>query len=711
MFPSLGLTGYSLVGPGTDRANETFWVLDDNLTKVAGSHSLQFGGHLRYDLSNIHPNDSGTSRFLFNTLATSLYSTTASTPTSPAAVPYTGSDLANMFLGVSSDQITLQRSWLYLREGEAALYFQDDWKVSPRLTLNLGVRWEYWRAPKEKNNALVGFDFAKHAMALGTDLSTLYALQATTPGVVAAYQGLGLKFESYKDAGLPQNLLQNRNKNFGPRMAFAYRAFQGKAALVLRGGYSMSYFAANQNAVINAYNNNTPLSASFSYNPYADSTQSPNGLGNYGLMSVPQYFNGVNANNIVDVNQPRSITRGTASATFIDPNMPTSRVHTWNLTAEKEMAPNVLARVRYVGTHSADLLQTWNLNDGTPSYVYYAATKQAMPTGAYSNVALRPYDQTVLGTVNEYRNTGWSNDQALSFEVQRSYAKGYAYSLSYVTSNVLSATGNVPTTNQFMPGIVPTDPDARNRFINYMRDTGVPKHEIKWNWLVDLPIGKGKALLGNAGGLLDKIVGGWQLAGIGSLRSSYFSIGSGNWNYTGAPLQFYGYKYPIKNCTVNPCQPGYLWYNGYIPANQINTASGYQGIPADYKPYAIPLIPYGSTALPANAPSNLTISQYWDSNNVWIPLSDGSTQMAGYNPGLNPMRNQVAPSVRSWSQSASLFKNLSIHEKLNLRLTADFFNVFNHPGNPNNVSSTGFLNCQSSGSSPRVVQLTGRLTW
>ena len=137
---------------------------------------------------------------------------------------------------------------------------------------------------------------------------------------------------------------------------------------------------------------------------------------------------------------------------------------------------------------------------------------------------------------------------------------------------------------------------------------------------------------------------------------------------------------------MNPCQPGYLWYNGYIPANQINShaangqPNGYEGVPADYKPAVTPLIPYGSTTLPANAPANLNISSYWDTNNVWIPLKNGTTQMVAYNPGLNPWRNQYMPGVRQWQQDASLFKNIPIHERISLRFTADFFNVFNHPG-------------------------------
>ena len=107
--------------------------------------------------------------------------------------------------------------------------------------------------------------------------------------------------------------------------------------------------------------------------------------------------------------------------------------------------------------------------------------------------------------------------------------------------------------------------------MNYRRDTGIPKHRVRWNWLVDLPFGKGKLLGRNASGLLDRIIGGWQLAGLGSLRSNYMSLPTGNWNLTGEPIKFYGYQYPIQDCTSGTCYPGYLWMNGYIPSNRINS--------------------------------------------------------------------------------------------------------------------------------------------
>jgi hypothetical protein len=272
--------------------------------------------------------------------------------------------------------------------------------------------------------------------------------------------------------------------------------------------------------------------------------------------------------------------------------------------------------------------------------------------------------------------------------------------------------------NQYLPGIVPTDYNERNALLNYARDAGIPKHRVKWNWLVDLPAGRGKKIAGNAGNLLNKFIGGWQLAGIGQLRSTYFTMPAGNWNFTGERPEVYGYKYPIQDCTSGVCAPGYLWTNaGYIPANLINShdangkPNGYEGIPSNYKPAQTPLIPWGSTAMPANAPAGTVVSQFWDTNTVWVRLKNGTVVRTAYDTGYHPWQNQYLPGPRQWGLDASLFKLVSLTERFRLRFNADFFNVLNHPGNPNAVGSDGILNTQNSGQAPRTLQLTLRLSW
>jgi hypothetical protein len=349
-------------------------------------------------------------------------------------------------------------------------------------------------------------------------------------------------------------------------------------------------------------------------------------------------------------------------------------------------------------------------------------TGEPTPTGLYSGTARRAFDQQLWGTIREYAKTGWSNYNGMEFELERRYSKGVGFQLSYVMGNTLAAgatwgPGVIPATNQFMPGTVPEDYDARNRFLNYRRDTEIPKHRVRWNWIVDLPFGKGKPLAGDAGSLLDKFIGGWQLAGMGNLRSNYFSLPTTHYNLTGEKIEMYGYKYPIQNCTSGVCQPGYLWWNGYIPSNRINSVdangkpNGYMGIPENYKPAVTPLIPWGSTTLPPNAPANTNIQSNWDTNNVWIKMNNGSTIRTGYSPGLHPWRNQYLPGIRQWGLDASLFKNVRLGERLNIRINGDFFNVLNAPGNPNSIGGDGMLSIRNSGNAARTLQMGARITW
>jgi hypothetical protein len=134
------------------------------------------------------------------------------------------------------------------------------------------------------------------------------------------------------------------------------------------------------------------------------------------------------------------------------------------------------------------------------------------------------------------------------------------------------------------------------------------------------------------------------------------------------------------------------------------------GVPADYKPAVAPLIPWGSTALPANAPANTVISSFWDTNTVWLPLNNGTVQRTTFNDNMNPLRNQYFPMANQWGLDASLFKFVTIRERVTLRLNIDFFNVLNHPNDPTSVTD-GIQTVRNSGSGARTTQLTMRLSW
>ncbi len=138
------------------------------------------------------------------------------------------------------------------------------------------------------------------------------------------------------------------------------------------------------------------------------------------------------------------------------------------------------------------------------------------------------------------------------------------------------------------------------------------------------------------------------------------------------------------------------------------------------KPAGQPLIPWGSTALPANAPQGTNVRSFWDTNTVWVPLDNCTVQRTTFDENLHPWRNQYFPGEGQWFQDASLFKFINISERVTFRLNVDFFNVFNHQNNQtgstsssggNGIGSDGILQTRNAGTPARVTQITLRLMW
>ncbi|HEU0139619.1 MAG TPA: hypothetical protein VFQ79_07910, partial [Bryobacteraceae bacterium] len=717
-----GLSSYYFETQNTNRAAFTNYILDNNATKIFGRHEFQFGGHLRYDQLNYLPEQQHPQgNHNFNSRATALVDP-AGASTNPQPLPYTGSNLANMYLGLMNYSNQFVRGYFYARAKEYALYFQDNFRVNQRLTLNIGLRWEKWPAYYEKNNMMTSFDPASNRIVLGQDLDTMYRLGGSVPSIVNRLETLGAKFATYKEAGMPKHLMSSGWRDFGPRLGFAYRAGDGTGSFVLRGGYRVSYFPIPLAPWGQRMRQNAPLTARF-VTSQTDAAQSPDGLPNWGMRSVPTVVAGVNSKDAVQLTNASLITRGQAVVSYFSPDQPDSKVHDWNFTIEKEVAKNTVARVAYLGNHVSNLEQYFRFNEATPEYIWYATTGTRLPTGEFASVARRPFNQEVYGTMEEYRKSGWSNFQGAQFELERRYSQGFAYQIFYNFGNAFTAGGKsysgvVPNTNVFLPGAVPQDYDERNRLFNYQRDVTIPKHRLRWNWVADLPFGKGKKFGGNAGGVLDKVIGGWQITGMGSLWSSYWQMPTTVYP-NGNNVEVYGYDYPIQDCRSGACRPGYLYWNGYINPNQINSydangkPNGVMGVPDNYKPAGQPLIPW-----PLNPSTSDPMYAYYGSNTVWVPLNDGTTQRVNFDDGLHPWRQQYLPGPRQWNVDASIVKNIRLTESVNLRFNADIFNVFNHPNNPawtgSNtmpVAADGVYSTFTSGLESRELQLSLRLSW
>jgi hypothetical protein len=719
-LPNFSSTGFGMVYSYADnkRTNITQVLsLDQNFTKVAGRHELQFGGRFRHERLHVLPDQQQVQgSHSFSSLGTALYDPASGS--SYGALPRTGHDSANMFLGiVGSYSAQFVRKWYYMQAREYAGYIQDNWKVTPKLTVNLGLRWEFYPAMRERNNVLTGFDRNTKSIINGVSLQQMYDLGVTTPAIVSNFTSIGVKFITPSEAGLPETLMYSNPWDFGPRAGFAYRIGSGSRSTVLRGGYALYGFPIPLRTFNARMRSNAPANARFTQSA-TSSAQSPDRLPNYSLRSVPTIIAGVNSSGVLNPNTLGGVTRGSFRTSYFEPDQPTSRAHEWSLMLEREFLADTVVRAGFVGTHGTKMDQFYTFNEQPNDYVWFVNTGLPLPTGEFSGVARRSFDKTSYGDIEVYSKTGWSNYSGVQLEVQRRYARGYGYQFFYVMSNATRAGGNgwsddfVQEPNVFLKGAVPDDLTQRNRLLNYRRDPEIPKHRIRWNWIFDLPFGRGQRFASGAGGLVDGLIGGWQVAGFGSMRSNYWSLPTGNWGYLGE-VEIYGKKYPIEDCRSGRCIPGYLWYNGYIPAHQINSVNaqgrpnGVMGVPQNYQPSHKPVI-----TTPANGGSSSDPNfTFYETNTVFVTLSNGAMQRTTLNTGLHPWRNQLKPGPWSYGLDASLFKNVRITEALTLRFNADFFNVLNMPGVPQPNSTSGIVSLQNSANEARQLQLTLRLTW
>ena len=132
-----------------------------------------------------------------------------------------------------------------------------------------------------------------------TDLNRELAVGATLPAIVKSIQGFGGKIITYQEAGLPQKLMYSNWKNFGPRIGFAFRAFEGKKAFVARGGYRISYYTWPVATFIGNSGFSYPLAASFQ-NSVSNTALSPDGLPSYGLGASTAHLG--RRRSIIDIN-------------------------------------------------------------------------------------------------------------------------------------------------------------------------------------------------------------------------------------------------------------------------------------------------------------------------------------------------------------------------------------------------------------------------
>lgn len=686
-------------------------VFADNLVWVHGHHQVKFGGEYRHDQLRILPDQARSASVVFGALGTGNMDPKTTASKTYSAQQYTGLATADFFLGdVQSLTNYLTTRYLYLRDQETSVYVQDDIHLRNNLTLNVGIRYQAEPAIHERYNEFSSFDYANAAIVTGHSTTQLIAEGRTTAALVNAMTAIGVKFETPAQAGMPSGVFYNYWWNFLPRVGLAWMPFGDHGGLVVRGGYGQYAYKTPMRNIYGGFNQSVPYTSSYGQD-FTNASQN-DGYSNY-ILRAPQQpvVAGQNTTNIISV--ANSICNGCFGYTTLSPDQRPEGYREWNVTMQQNLRNHTAVSVAYLGNHGYNLEQEWYTNTAPTDYVWFETTGEPKPQGTYSRTAERIYNKTTYGEIYEYRKTGWANANMFQATFKRLYFKGFEYNVSWSYGKYFRAGGNtwrdslVYMPAVFMPGTVPTDPQQANHFQNNLQDTGMPRNHIKYDWVLDLPVGQGRWLMPHANRLVDALIGGWELAGDGSMQQTLWQPSASDYGAFTA-LHTYGRSKPIKDCTngANNCRKAYYAYNGYIQKSQYNTATGYQGLPGTFDSQlagGAEHQPLNSTLANQVLPDPITLNNGTTVSNV--------TYAPGPTNALNKNYRIYLPNAFNFLTDASLFKTFKIKEGIGLKVNGDFFNVFNQQGTTGVNGTTGIISTSSSYYSARTVQLSARFSW
>ncbi|MBS1824414.1 MAG: TonB-dependent receptor [Acidobacteria bacterium] len=456
-LPNFGFTGgFSGLGPGSQfpqNAITQTWQLVNNLTWIRGSHTLKSGVDFRRTRLTqlVANNDRGS------------FSFTGQFTNNPAASAGTGSAIADLLLGypltaaaAAGDQLGHNYNELY------SVYFQDDWKVNTRLTLNLGLRYEYITPWREKLNRFTILDFDDPRGRL---------LLAGTSNAFVPGQGI---VSAGRD--IPERIFSPDKNNFAPRIGLAYRPF---SRTVIRSGVGFFYDVQEGNEA-QFLRNNAPL---FFVQNYQSDPLTPT------LRLDTLFPSGGNL--------PSGAIQPFTLSTFRTPY-----VAQWNFNIERELAGNLLFEVGYVGSKGTHLLRRTNFQQWEGILVQ----DPARPLPLAQRVRFPNFSPTVLiGS----ENGGSSTYHGLITKVERRLGNGLSFLTSYTWSKAID---DSHSSSNFTGS--PSNAQCRCD----LRGNKGPSafditHRVVVSYGYELPFGKGKPFL-NSGGAANKFVGGWQLNGI-----------------------------------------------------------------------------------------------------------------------------------------------------------------------------------------------------
>ncbi len=666
IVPRIEFSGepYREFGPRNPNSNITnTWSFPLSLTHITGGHSLKFGGEYR----RLQAHQAGGSFTWGGGFFRFSKEFTVRDPNN-TNVSDQGSVIAALLLGYPSGDTRVENiSQLTFDWGYWAGYVQDDWKVTPKLTLNLGLRYDYESPPVERfNRQNTGFAFGQASPLAGAvrnaaGASNCPACSNLTGGLLFAGVG-GQSDEPFR---------KDRN-NWGPRVGVAY---QWNEKTVLRGGYGVFYFPQAEYGAAQGFNVNTPFTATVGgganafipvntlSNPY------PNGLAT--PIGASQGLNTFLGN----------------SVTVVDPNHVIPWVHQYSAGVQRELPWRMKLDVSYVGSRTRGILSGndqagngRNLNVLSAAQIaqlradpgFFSASVPnpfagLIPANGTLNAAniqrrtlLLPFPQfTAVNLFGENVGKLWYDSGQASLEKRMS--NGLTMSVAYTFSKQLGALTFL-NDQDAAPTKAVTDIDSTHVFTS--------------GGVLQLPFGKGRRYFGGVGRAAELLLGGWDYNWIAQFRS-------------GRPINLPTKFYMLKDPTLGGGSSFNRFFNNCV---QQTDGTARQGVRVA-----------GTT--------NTVFQSCTDP--AWVLRNTGNT-LANTPLRLANLREPSAPIF-----DMSLNKNFNITESVRFQLRLETFNTFNTPlfgapnTNPTN-SAFGILipeNSVRNGSNFRQLQIGGKFNF